>query len=283
MNYFIYNPIAGSYSQRKRDSLIKMIKTSSENIIFESTHKNDEIRLTEKAINQGAQKIIVIGGDGTINKVASVLVNTEVSLGIIPTGSGNGLARHLGISMNPFYALERALNGTLIKIDACTINNKMFFCTAGIGFDAAVAKTFDKRGKRGFINYVIAILLTLKKYKPIEIELASGEKEELFLLTFANANQYGNNAFIAPNASVEDGKFEMIKIKINNRPMLLTIGIRLFLKIIHKSKSVETISTNNANIKYKLNHPLHLDGESAETENQYLEVGIKPRALHIIL
>ena len=283
MNYFIYNPISGSHSQSKRDALIKMIKSGSENILFETANKNDEISLTQKAINLGAKKIIAIGGDGTINKVASILANTEVSLGLIPMGSGNGLAKHLGISMNPLEALQRALDGKPTKIDACTINNKMFFCTAGIGFDASVADTFDKRGKRGLLNYIIAIILTLRSYKPIEIELASGEKEELFLLTFANANQYGNNAYIAPNANIQDGQFEIIKIKKNNIFILISVSIRLFLKNVHKSNSVETISTNVATFKYKSNQPLHLDGESAETENQYLEVGVKQGALNIIL
>ena len=260
-----------------------MIKSSPENIIFESTDKDDEIRLTEKAINLGAKKIIAIGGDGTINKVASVLANTEIILGLIPMGSGNGLAKHLGISMNPLKALQRALNGNPTKIDACTINNKMFFCTAGIGFDASVAETFDNRGKRGLLNYIIAIILTIRNYKPIEIELVSGEKEELFLLTFANANQYGNNAFIAPNANIQDGLFEIIKIKKNNIFILMSISIRLFLKNIHNSMGVNITTANIENIKYSACQPLHIDGESIKTESTILEIGIKARALNIIL
>lgn len=283
MNYFIYNPISGNYSQNKRASLLKFIRSNPKNIIFETADKNDEIKLTQKAINLGAQRIIAVGGDGTINKVASLLACTELSLGLIPMGSGNGLARHLGISINPFKALERALNGSPTKIDACTINNKIFFCTAGIGFDASVAETFDKRGKRGLLNYIIAIILTLKNYKPIEIELESGKKEKIFLLTIANANQYGNNAYISPNANITDGLFEIVKIKNNNILMLISISIRLFLKNVHKSKGVKIYTSKISNINYGINQPLHMDGESLKTENQILEIGIIPAALNIIL
>ncbi len=185
MNYFIYNPISGNYPHNKRAALLKLIGLNPENTILETENKNDEKELTEIAIKLGAKKIIAIGGDGTINKVASVISGTDIVLGIIPMGSGNGLARHLGIPINPAEALKKALTENSIKIDACTINDKLFFCTAGIGFDATVAEIFDKRGIRGLLNYMIAVIISLYKHKTIEIELENGKKEELFLLTIA--------------------------------------------------------------------------------------------------
>lgn len=282
-NYFIYNPIAGNYPQHKREALLKLISSNSENIIFETRNKSDEIQLTERAIREGAKKIIAIGGDGTINKVASVLTGTDIPLGLIPMGSGNGLARHLKIPMNSVNALNKALNGNPIKIDVCKVNDQLFFCTAGIGFDAAVAYTFDSRSKRGLLNYMIAVLISLFKYKPIEIELGSGRSEKLFLLTVANANQYGNNAFISPLSNIQDGQFEIIKIKKNNLFILLFISIRLFLKNIHKSSGVEVLYSNSFRIIYKADQPIHLDGESVKLENHALQFNIMPGALNVIL
>lgn len=281
MNYFIYNPISGNYPHYKRVALLKLISSNPENTILETENKNDEKELTEIAIKLGAKKIIAVGGDGTINKVASVISGTDVVLGIIPMGSGNGLARHLGIPINPAEALKKAMTENSIKIDACSINNKLFFCTAGIGFDATVAEVFDKRGIRGLLNYMKAVIISLFKYKTIEIEIENGKKEELFLLTIANANQYGNNAFISPHSNIQDGEFEIIKIKKNNLFNLLCISIRLFLKNVHKSKAVEIIPAKSFNIKYKSGQPIHLDGESIKTENAILQIEILPGILNV--
>lgn len=283
MNFFIYNPIAGTLAQNKRQALLQKIKAHPNNIILETEHQNDEIKLTQKAIGQGAKKIIAIGGDGTINKVASCLVNKDVPLGLIPLGSGNGLARHLGISMDPILAFNTSLNGRAIKIDACSLNDKLFFCTAGIGFDAYVAQIFNERKKRGLFNYILAVLQAIKKYKPIEIEIEKGKKEALFLLTIANANQYGNNAYISPQGDLQDGNFELIKIKNSNPIYLLFISIQLFLKNIHKSNFVEITSTKNVTIYYRKNQPLHLDGEALISGQDILNISVLPNALNVII
>jgi len=283
MNYFIYNPISGNYSKKKRTALLQKINVNSENIVFETSNKDEEYAVTLKAIKLGAKKIIAIGGDGTINKVASALIKSDIPLGIVPMGSGNGLARHLRIPMDPTDALNKALNGHKIKIDACTIDDNLFFCTAGIGFDATVAETFDNRKKRGIINYIIAVIISLFKYEPIEIELESGKKEKIFLMTFANANQYGNNAFISPQSNIQDAQFEIIKIKNNNPIKLLMISLGLFMKNIHKLKTVEIVSSNKTTIKYNAGGPLHIDGESIKTKNPNLQVDILPTALNVIV
>jgi YegS/Rv2252/BmrU family lipid kinase len=283
MNYFIYNPISGNYSPTKRAALLKKISSDPNNIIFETNNKDEEASLTQKAIQLGAKKIIAIGGDGTINKVASVLAGTEIPLGLVAMGSGNGLARHLGIPMNSLVAVDKALNGKSIKIDACKINDKLFFCTAGMGFDAAVAELFDKRGKRGLINYILAVLIAMFKFRPIEVEFENGKTEVLFLLTIANANQYGNNAFISPYSNIQDGTFEIIKIKKNNIIRLMSISLRLFMKNIHKSSDVEIIPASSFKLIQKVNQPMHLDGESIRFESDTLEVSILPAALNVII
>ena len=280
MNFFIYNARAGNSSYTKRAALLNLIKSNPDNIIFETEKSNDEIQLTEKAIRLGAKNIIAVGGDGTLNKVASLLVGTEINLGLIPIGSGNGLARHLGLSFIPEIALHKAINGKPIKIDTCTINNRMFFCTAGIGFDAEVASIFNKRKKRGLLNYIISFFIALKRFNPIEIEI-NGEKESVFLFTMANANQYGNNAFVSPISDIQDGKLEIVKIKRTRTLLLIPLLIKLFRYNLHKSNKVETISINKMQINYKANHPIHIDGESELTNDEILNIGILPNSLTI--
>jgi len=280
MNFFIYNARAGNSSYTKRAALLNLIKSNPDNIIFETEKSNDEIQLTEKAIRLGAKNIIAVGGDGTLNKVVSLLVGTEINLGLIPIGSGNGLARHLGLSFIPEIALHKAINGKPIKIDTCTINNRMFFCTAGIGFDAEVASIFNKRKKRGLLNYIISFFNALKRFNTIEIEI-NGEKESVFLFTMANANQYGNNDFVSSISDIQDGKLEIVKIKRTRTLLLIPLLIKLFRYNLHKSNKVETISINKMQIKYKANHPNHIDRESELTNDEILNIGILPNSLTI--
>jgi diacylglycerol kinase (ATP) len=279
MNYFIINPISGSHDQRKKKQLLSLIKSYPENIVFETKCKNDEIELTQKAIKLGANKIIAVGGDGTINKVASVLIETDIPMGIIPMGSGNGLARHLKIPLTVEKALNKAMHGKHIKIDACSINDKYSFCTSGIGFDALVADIFEKRKKRGLINYIIAVIIALMKYEPIEAKVNSGPTEKIFLLTISNANQYGNNAYISPNADIQDGQFEIIKIRNIGKLKLAMIALRLFSKSIHRSQDVEIVTGNNATIELMGKQLLHLDGDIASSEYNNLTIKAKHRVL----
>lgn len=283
MNYFIFNPISGSYGQTKKRRLLDLIQKDPENIVLETMQKDDEITLTQKAISLGAKRVIAIGGDGTINKVASLLSGTDIPLGIIPMGSGNGLARHLNIPLNTEAAFRKSISGKPIKIDVCRIDEKTFVCTSGFGFDAFVADVFDKRKKRGLLNYIIAVIISLMRYKPIEISINDEPWEKLFLLTISNANQYGNNAYISPNADIQDGQFEIIKIKHVSKPKLAIIALRLFLKNIHQSSDVAITRTNIASIKMKANQSFHIDGESLTTKKEDVFISIQPGALQVII
>ena len=198
MIHFIYNPNAGVINEAQKKQWIKTMHAIPNVIIWETTKPLEAKDFTRNAIAQGAKKIIAVGGDGTINEVASVLVGTSIPLGIIPLGSGNGLARHLNIPLNYKKAFQKVLVGASIKIDVGYINNKPFFCTAGIGFDAAVAHRFAGGKGRGLINYMKATLFTLLKYQPILVSVNEGALEKVFSLSIANANQFGNDAFISP-------------------------------------------------------------------------------------
>lgn len=283
MFHFIINPNAGSKNKVKYTKLINLIKSNSHHIIWETTEPLEAVNFALKAIEKGASRIIAVGGDGTINEVASVLVGKTIPLGIIPVGSGNGLARHLNIPLDYKMAFRKALVGAYIKIDVGYINHKPFFCTAGIGFDAAVAHRFAKGNGRGLINYMKATIMTLFKYKPIQVAINDSIKEKVFSLSIANANQFGNNAYISPFSNIQDGQLELVKIGILNKIQAGIIAVRLFKKNIHHSNNVTLQSFTQASIHYVQNAPIHIDGENLLTDNELLNITISPMALTVIV
>jgi YegS/Rv2252/BmrU family lipid kinase len=282
MHFFIINPNAGTNKASDYTNLIEKIRSNNSNIILETKGPTEATSLAHKAIQQGASRIIAVGGDGTINEVASALVNTNTPLGIIPLGSGNGLARHLNIPLNPLKALAFATNYPAQKMDVGKFNERYFFCTAGIGFDASVAHRFAKGSGRGFINYIKATLSTIFTYKPIQVAINNSDFRPIFSLTIANANQFGNNAYISPHSSVQDGLLEVIKIKKLTLFQATIIGIRLFMGNIHQSKMIEISSAKELTIKYLNNAPFHLDGEQLFTETEDIKIQLLPAAIHVI-
>jgi len=283
MFHFIVNPNAGSKNKAKYTKLIQLIKSNDAHIIWETTEPLEAVDFAKKALDEGATRIIAVGGDGTINEVASVLVGKSIPLGIIPVGSGNGLARHLNIPLDYKKAFKKALVGASIKIDVGYINKKPFFCTAGIGFDAAVAHRFANGNGRGLINYMKATIITLFKYKPIQVGINQGANEKVFSLSIANASQFGNDAFISPFSNIQDGQLELVKIGILNKFQAGILAVRLFKKNIHHSNNVTLQSFKEASIHY-LNHaPIHIDGENLLTDNELLNITISPMALTVIV
>ena len=164
MLHFIYNPKAGYDNAALKANILKKLQTIPNSKVWVTTKVLEAGSFTKIAIEDKASRIIAVGGDGTVNEVASVLTETTIPLGIIPIGSGNGLARHLNIPLQFEAALDKAMHDHEIAIDVGLINNKMFFCTAGIGFDAKVAQLFAKSKKRGFFNYIKATLSALTIY-----------------------------------------------------------------------------------------------------------------------
>ena len=283
MIHFIYNPNAGTQNEVQKKRWMASLHAIPNSVIWETTKPLEANEFAKKAIEQKAIKIIAIGGDGTINEVASALTETNIPLGIIPMGSGNGLARHLQLPLQFDTALVRALSGKEVAIDVGTMNDKMFFCTTGIGFDAAVASRFAKGSSRGFINYVKATVYTLFNYKPIEISINGGPIEKVFSLTIANANQFGSNAFISPYSDLQDAQLEMVSIQPHSIFKAGLLSIRLFNKTIHASKKVNIRSIKHISIQYKKGRPLHIDGESLETDMDQLNISIQPQALLVIV
>jgi len=284
---FIVNPIAGS---RQKDIILEQISqimAPGQYEVHPSVSPGHAFKIADAMVKQGEKWIVAVGGDGTVNEVASALVNTNARLGIVPAGSGNGLARHLGISLQVTEALAVIHNHKDQVIDAGSVNGRYFFCTFGTGFDASVGKKFSQDSRRGMRSYVRAIIHQYIKYSPKTYILKTGRKKvklKAFLVTFANAGQYGNNAYIAPNAVINDGMLDLCILSPFPKSSTITLGLRLFFKNIDQSPYLEVMQVKKARLKRKGHRKItiHLDGEPMNMKSP-LKVKVVPAALHVMV
>jgi diacylglycerol kinase (ATP) len=284
---FIINPVSGG---KKKDGVPELIHKYLDHTIFEyetiySTgvkHARDVAR--ERAADYDI--IVAVGGDGTINEVASAIAGTDTVLGVIPYGSGNGLSRFLGVPMNAEGAIKLLNTGQAVTIDAGKMNGKWFFNMAGMGFDAHISHVFAHGSeKRGFVSYFKSSLKEIANYKSQTYQLdIDGVKyeREAFMLSLANSSQYGNNAHVSPTASVQDGLLDVCIIKPFPLYRFPEMGIRMFTKTADSSKFVEIIKGKHITIKRTQPGPIHLDGEPRDADI-YLTIDIVPGALKIIV
>jgi diacylglycerol kinase (ATP) len=283
---FIVNPVSGTGKDENIDGVITSVTDTKYHVIIEKTeYRGHAKKLAKKYSRQGIKKIVAVGGDGTVNEVASALVNTETALGIIPSGSGNGLARYLGIPVSLHAALEIINDPLLKEIDAGKMNKKYFFCTCGTGFDARVGAIFDKKGQRGFFNYIKTAIREFSTYRPKKYTLkidGKKYKERAFLITFANAGQYGNNAYISPGARIDDGLLDICIMRPFPKYEAFWLGVRLFSRTIDKSEFIEVVKGKKVLIKRKKKIPVHLDGEPVKAKKEIC-VEIFPAALQVMV
>lgn len=282
---FIINPVSGTRTKKNIPEIIEKIanKNSFEPIIQFTKCQGHAFELATKMVNEDIPLIVAAGGDGTVNEVARALIHTEIVLGIIPLGSGNGLARHLEIPLNIESAIELLTNFKVVKIDYGTANNVIFFCTCGVGFDALIGDVFAKSKKRGFFTYFKSVCSEFFKYKAKKYKFRTDYdkfRKRSFLVTFANASQYGNNAYIAPNADIQDGLLDVCILKPFPAYKVLDIGIKLMSKKIDKCNSVEIIKTNKVKIKRKKRDVFHFDGEPCIMKKKIV-VQAHPRGLNV--
>ena len=262
----IINPVSGTGSKDKIPRLIDTVVDSARNdvsiIMTEYPGHAHEIAL--QAVQDRLDIVVAIGGDGTVNEVGSAVAGTDTSLAIIPCGSGNGLARHLRIPMNTSRALRVLNDGVIGQFDYCTVNGKPFFCTCGMGFDATVSYKFSNEGTRGFISYIKTALTEYLKYKPqcytIDID-GQSMRERAFVIACCNAAQYGNNAYIAPRATMQDGMVDvtvMHPFSIAESPL---IGAQLFLRQLGKDHRVSIYRGQCVTIVRDHDDIIHVDGD----------------------
>jgi len=285
---FIINPISG---KNKKEDISKLILSKLEANRFEVQIKTTQSagharQLSKEAVDLHTDVIVAVGGDGTINEVASEMINSEAVLGIIPSGSGNGLARHLGIPQSFIKAIHLINDCHSTKIDTATLNDIPFISIAGVGFDALVAKEFAKNPHRGFITYFNIATQRYFKYKPKKYKLIFNDIPEIttkaFFISFANSNQFGYNTTIAPNAKLNDGKLDVCIVK---KPDFLDIpetANLLLLKQIDKSEYVRIIQTKDLIVKRKKNRVVNIDGEPIKV-GKTLRIKIKPKSLNVII
>lgn len=268
----IINPISGTRSKAGLDRMV--IDSLSPlgwevEVVYTKGH-GDATRLALSAIEKKCDAVLAAGGDGTINETAAALCGTGVVLGILPCGSGNGLARHLGIPIDLREGLKVIHEDHPADIDYATVNDRKFFCTCGVGFDAAVSAAFARKKTRGKFTYLQSTFETYANYEPEFYTIrANGKKltEKAFLVAVCNASQYGNNAYIAPSASINDGLLDVTIIHAGNTLSTALVGVDMMTGMIERNMLIQTFRTDNIIIERERRGPSHLDGEPLEMDD----------------
>ncbi len=285
---FIINPVSGMH---RRIRLTEAVKRYINKKIFipeikETKYAGHAVELSREAVEKKVDIVVAVGGDGTINEVASQIIGSETVLGIIPQGSGNGLARHLGIPRMIPGAMRLINHQRVTEIDTATINGIPFVSIAGVGFDALVAKLFAKGERRGFFSYAHLISTNFLHYKPkkyrVEFEDGTVLKKRAFFISFANSNQFGYNTAIAPNARLRDGKLDIILVQKPGIFELPLIANLLLLRAIDKSRYVESYRSGHFWVSQKKNRVVNVDGEARKISKD-MEIKVHPLSLKVII
>jgi diacylglycerol kinase (ATP) len=282
---FIVNPKAGKKASGGiPEVLAKVLKSevSYETIIW--SDKDNFENISGAILSGRYTDVIAVGGDGTVNRVATELLGTDLALGILPVGSGNGLARSLGLSMDLTKAVRQVVEGRNEKIDSGTLNGKHFFCTAGAGFDAEIGTKFARSVKRGLRSYIAIVIRSLLSHQSGNYCIILDGKEfrrKAFLVTVANAGQYGNDFYIAPEAKMKDGMFHVAVLRPFNFFTLWGILFRILQKKAHRSGHIETFRASKILIRRETGGAVHYDGEPG-TEGTELVFDIRPGSLRVI-
>lgn len=226
-------------------------------------------RLARAASEKGFDLVVAVGGDGTVNETAQGLIGTTTAMGIIPVGSGNGLARELGLSMNIKKSARKLVSGLNRPIDVCRLNEQRFLCTSGIGFDALIAHQMSKASRRGFLKYIQLVISESIRFKPVNIRMkvdGALVQDSVFLVTFANASQFGNNAFIAPAASMSDGLIDVVVVRRFLKFWMPVFGIALFSGHLHKLPFVTCYKARKIELELAETPYFHFDGEPGKLQ-----------------
>ena len=283
---FIINPISGG---KDKQGFEKEANKYLDHQLFDAhfafTQKaNHGAELAADAIRSNYDVIVAVGGDGTVNEIAKTLVDSPVILGIIPEGSGNGLARFLEIPSHVKDAISILNKFQVRSIDSGRLNDHYFFNMAGIGFDAVISSRFDKESIRGPYGYMKTVFSEITGYKSQIYELTIDGKEyirEAFMVSLANSPQYGNNAYVSPRASVCDGLLDVCIVRPFPLYLLPKMLFHLFNKTADKSEYVEIISGKEIMIKRQQDGEVHVDGEPIFLGRD-IEVTIFPQSLNVI-
>ena len=288
--WFVVNPISGtSDKQRIVDLIPQYLPASDFRVrVCYTQYSGHAAEIAHAAVSGHVDVVVAVGGDGTVNEVARSLIHTDTALGIVPCGSGNGLARHLSIPLSPEGALQ-VIGGCVIgEMDYGRINGTPFFCTCGVGFDAFVSSKFAESGRRGLLSYIENTLKEGLQYRPetydIEIDDENGEHIHCnaFLIACANASQYGNNVYIAPSASMSDGLMDITIMQPFTVLEAPQIAIQLFRGTIGHNSRIQTFRCRYLTIHRKQPGVIHFDGDPKQ-ESADLEIELVPHDIRMVI
>ena len=282
---FIVNPISGTKSKDALEGLARQtlgVNDTCQWRIVRTEYAGHAAVIAAQCVDEGVDICVAVGGDGTVNEVARSLVHSSTALGIIPCGSGNGLARHLCLPMDMEKALRIICLRQTEQFDYGVINDQPFFCTCGMGFDAYVSQKFAEAGKRGLATYIEKVVKESLGYEPdtytVEDEMGI-HSYKAFLIACANAAQYGNNAYIAPRASMQDGLLDIIVMepfKVLEAPQM---AVDLFAKTLVNNQHIKTFHARRLHIHRERAGAVHVDGDpikmGTEIDVKIMEKGLK--------
>lgn len=288
--HFIVNPISGNGSHNLSAIYLKSFFPASEfRIEVQYTQYRKHAKdLVAKAIAENPDCIVACGGDGTINEVASLLVGTSIKLGIVPVGSGNGLASNLGIPKNVQEAMEVIRKGNDFKIDVGVINGHYFFSNTGTGIDAMIIRQYDRLKGRTLINYLRATILSSFKYRPVETKIAYKGRTIVvnpLLVFISNSNQMGYNMGLTPSASLQDGWLDLVVIPKLSPLEQLQLGYYVLRNKIGKFKKAGHFLINEVTIELpeRIFTDLQIDGEHCNIKTNKIAIGIIASGLTVMV
>lgn len=281
------NPISGTIRKSGIPKIIEktLDKEYYEFSIAETNYSGHAYEIAKDAKEKGFYAVVAVGGDGTVNDVAKAIVHSDTALGILPCGSGNGLARHLMLPLDIQKAVEVINMHTVHDLDYGLINNIPFFCTCGMGFDAFISMKFAEAGKRGPVTYLENILREGLKYKPETYEIIDENGTSIrraFLISCANASQYGNNAYIAPQASMSDGLLDITIMEPLDMIEASQISIDMFNKTLNNNSKIKTFKTKHIQVHREKAGFIHYDGEPVMTDAD-VDISVVNKGIKIIV
>lgn len=285
---FIINPISGIGKQRKIEKAIPLYldKTKFEHEIRYTEKVNHAKEISTQAKQEGFDIIVAVGGDGTLGEVASGILFSDTAMAVIPAGSGNGMARELGIPRNNIRKAFDLINRCHIEtIDTALLNGNTFVSTAGSGFDAHVANMFSVGEKRGFFRYAAIVAREFLRYPSRNYEVyVNGETKKYFAwaFIFCNSKQFGNGAVVSPKSNVQDGLLNITVVKDFPKIFTAILVLRMFFNNLDKSKYTETFTCKKIKVIREKNNAIHLDGSPFKTTKD-IEAEIVPASLKVVV
>ena len=284
----LINPKSGIGGPYRYITAVQNVWDNDEHDVFYqfSQSAKDGAAKVRRAIDYGIDTVLVVGGDGMVNTIGSELVGTDVSLGVLPAGSGNGFARHFKIPLQPVAAAEALLNGCAMPIDVGKANGRLFFVTCSLAWDGALVETFEKYPFRGLVPYVLAGAQQLLEYRaqPFRVNI-DGEKIKLkhpLIFTIANLSQFGSDFLVAPDAIADNGNLELVAIEKNDMPLVLAQVHRFIEKTFHHHPLVINRHFKKMTVCRQNNSPVQLDGEIFNTDND-VTIEVMPSALNVLV